>query len=63
MYFLVVCPGLAGRASWIHWPQFRASKTQKFNIRNVIKDLQYLTQIILDSSVLADSGLIEMGEA
>ena len=41
----------------------RNIKNSESNIRKVINDPQYWTHMILDCSVLADSGLIEMDEA
>ena len=39
------------------------TKNSKSNIRMVTENPQYLTQVILDSSVLAKDGLIEIDNA
>ena len=54
----------ADRALWINWARsILHTKNYESNIRMVTENPQYLAQVILDSSVLAKGGLIEIDNA
>ena len=65
MHFLAVCPKLAeSRQGFMDkLGSILRTKNSESNIRVVTENPQYLTQVILDSSVLAKGGLIEMDNA
>ena len=62
MHFLAVCPKLLeSRQGFMDkLGSILCTENSESNIRMVIENPQYLTQVILDSSVLAKDGLIEI---
>ena len=65
VHFLAVCPKLAeSRHGFMNkLGSILRTKTSESNIRLVTENPQYLTQVILDISVLAKDGLIEIDNA